>query len=409
MSPGDPVAAIVGMGDAYATRDDRKDPMQLAVESTVKALDDAGIAKDRVDAVFTGRSPWADKRSQWSNVFISHMQMPVTLNSEITLHGAGLTSTIAVASQMIAAGRAEYVLCLQSDATELFVDAVAMGAEADADPQFEIPYGPTIPSLYAQAARRYLHEFGLTETDLADVAIANQRWGAGHPRATKRKYGEIDRETVLTSPYIATPLRLWMCSRWGGGTGGALVVTSPERAREARDPVWVRGYGSASTHEYLTDRMNMRDYRFAGLGQAPNLTHTATVEAARQAYAMSGLTPSDVDMAQLSVNFAHMGPIILEDLGFAKKGHGIELYRDGRTGVDGDLPTDTNGGWLSFGQPGISCNMDSLVEAVRQLRGTALGLAPARRPRTVLVQGAGGMLAAAGVVVLSGNDSGRTS
>ncbi|MFC9735082.1 thiolase family protein [Streptomyces roseolus] len=400
MSPA-PVAAVIGMGDSYASLDDRKDPLQLAAEATHRALADAGIRKDQVDAVFTGRSPWADKRSQWSNIFISHMQMPVTLTSELTMHGAGLTSTIAVASQMIAAGAAEYVLCLQSDATQLFVDAVAMGAEADADPQFEVPYGPTIPALYAQAAHRYFHEYGLTEEDLADVAVANQRWGAHHPHAAKRKHGEIDRATVLASPYVATPLRRWMCSTWGGGTGGALVVTSPERAKDALDPVYVLGYGSATTHEYLGDRMNMRECRFPGLGAFPNLTHTATAEAARQAYTRSGLGPSDIDMTQISVNFAHMGPIVMEDLGFAKKGHGIDVYREGRTGIDGDLPTDTNGGWLSFGQPGISCNMDSLVEAVRQLRGRPLGLAPARRPRTALVQGAGGMLAAGSVMLLS--------
>lgn len=396
-----PVAAIVGMGDAYASVRDRKDPLQLAAEATWKALADAGIRKDQVDAVFTGRSPWADKRSQWSNIFISHMQMPVTINSELTMHGAGLNATVAIASQMIAAGRADYVLCLQSDATELFVDAVAMGAEADADPQFEVPYGPTIPSLYAQAACRYFHEFGLAEEDLADVAVANQRWGVHHPHAAKAQLGEIDRAKVLSSPYVATPLRRWMCSTWGGGTGGALVVTSVEKAKAARDPVYVMGYGSASTHEYLDDRMNMKSGRYPGLGTFPNLTHTATAEAARQAFAMSGLAPGDVDMAQLSVNFAHMGPILLEDLGFAKKGRGIELYREGRTAVDGDLPTDTNGGWLSFGQPGISCNMDSYVEAIRQLRGQALGLAPAKRPRTVLVQGSGGMLAAGSVTLLS--------
>lgn len=396
-----PVAAIVGMGDAYASVQDRKDPLQLAVEATHKALADAGIGKHQVDAVFTGRSPWADKRSQWSNIFISHMQMPVSLTTEVTMHGAGLNATVGMAAQMIAAGQAEYVLCLQSDATELFVDAVAMGAEADADPQYEVVYGPTIPSLYAQAACRYFHEYGITEEDLADVAIANQRWGMHHPHAAKARFGEIDRAKVLASPYVSTPLRRWMCSTWGGGTGGALVVTSPEKARAAKDPVYVMGYGSATTHEYLGDRMNMRHCRYPGLGPFPNLTHTATAEAARQAYAMSGLSPRDIDMTQISVNFAHMGPIVLEDLGFAAKGRGIDLYREGRTGVDGDLPTDTNGGWLSFGQPGISCNMDSYVEAVRQLRGQALGLAPAKRPRTVLVQGAGGMLAAGGVAILS--------
>ncbi|MGH3556090.1 MAG: thiolase family protein [Mycobacterium sp.] len=398
---GRPVAAIVGMGDAYASRDNRRDPLQLAVEAAVNALADAGIRKDQVDALFTGRSPWADKRSQWSSVFASHMQMPLTFTSELTLHGAGMTATVAVASQMIAAGQAEYVLCLQSDATELFIDAVAMGAEADSDPQFEVPYGPTIPALYAQAARRYFHEFGLTEEDLAEVVIANQRWAVHHPHAVKAKYGQIDKDRVLSSPYVATPLRRWMCSTWGGGTGGALVVTSPDNVRDGQEPIYLLGYGSATTHEYLTDRMNMRSYKFQGFGEVPNLTHTAALEAARQAYSMSGLTPSDIDMTQLSVNFAHMGPILFEDLGFAKKGTGIEIYREGRTGVDGDLPTDTNGGWLSFGQAGISCSMDTLVEAVRQLRGNPLGLAPARRPQIVLVQGAGGMLAAGSVMLLS--------
>lgn len=397
-----PVAAIVGMGDAYASRQDRKDPLQLAAEATRRALRDAGIRKEQVDAVYTGRSPWADKRSQWSNIFISHMQMPVKRTTEITMHGAGLTATLAVAAEMIAAGQAEYVLCLQSDATELFVDAVAMGAEADADPQFEVPYGPIIPALYGQAACRYLHEYDLTEADLADVAVSNQRWGVHHPHAAKARFGEVDRETVLASPYVASPLRRWMCSTWGGGTGGALVVTSPERARAMHaDPVYLLGYGSATTHEYLTDRMNMRACRFPELGPMPNLTHTATAAAANQAFDMSGLSRGDIDMAQISVNFAHMGPIVMEDLGFAKKGRGIDLYREGRTGVDGDLPTDTNGGWLSFGQPGISCNMDSLVEAVRQLRGQPLGAAPKRRPKTVLVQGAGGMLAAGCVMLLS--------
>lgn len=395
-----PVAAIVGMGDSYASTADRKDPMQLAVEATHKALADAGIRKDQIDAVFTGRSPWADKRSQWSNIFTSHMHMQVKLNSELTLHGAGLNATVAVASQMIAAGRADYVLCLQSDATELFVDAVAMGAEADADPQFELPYGPTIPSLYAQAACRYLHEFGITESDLADVVIANQRWAAQHPHAAKRRFGEVVREQVLASPYVSSPLRRWMCSTWGGGTGGALVVTSVEKAKAAKNPVYVMGYGSAATHEYLGDRMNMPNCKWPTLGTFPNITTTATAEAAREAFAMAGLSRTDVDMIQMSVNFAHMGPIILEDLGFAKKGHGMDVYRAGRTGFDGDLPTDTNGGWLSFGQPGISCNMDSYVEAIHQLRGTALGARPAKRPRTVLVQGAGGMLAAGSVTIL---------
>ncbi len=257
------------------------------------------------------------------------------------------------------------------------------------------------------AAARYLHENGLTEADIAEVAVANQKWGVHHPHAAKARFGEIDVDKVLSSPYVSSPLRRWMCSTWGGGTGGALVVTSPDNVKAGQEAVYLTGYGTATTHEYMTDRMNMRTAPFPSMaGTYPGMIPTATVEAARQAFEMADVGRDDIDMVEISANFAHMGPIILEDLGFASRGKGVEIYRSGRSGVDGDLPVDTNGGWLSFGQPGISCNMDTMVEAVRQLRGIPLGLPPRKKPSTVLVQGAGGMLAAGTVLVFTTDKGG---
>ncbi|MBZ0325616.1 MAG: thiolase family protein [Alphaproteobacteria bacterium] len=395
------VAAIIGVGDAYANLENRKDPLQLATEATYKAIKDAGIKKQQIDALYTGRAPWADRRPQWSNIFASHIQLPVVLTTELTMHGAGVNIMLGVAVQTIATGRADYVLCVQSDATSLFIDTVAVGAATDADPQYEYPFGPIIPALYGQSARRYFHEFGLTENDLADIAVSHQKWGAHHPHAAKAKFGEVDREKVLASPYVATPLRRWMCSTWGGGTAGAFVVTSVENAKKAKNPLYIRGFGSATTHEYLTERMALRECKFPNMGVLPNITHTSAREASRQAYAMADMTPGDMDMAQISANFAHMALILMEDIGFAEKGKGMDLYREGRTAPGGDLPTDTNGGWLSFGQPGISCDMDSLIEAARQLRGEALGLQVPGNPKTAIVQGAGGMLACNGVTIFS--------
>ncbi|MDP3909531.1 MAG: thiolase family protein [Gemmatimonadales bacterium] len=393
------VAAIVGMGDAYADEDHRKDPLQLASEATYAALRDASICKSDIQALFTGRAPWADRRPQWNNIFASHLQLPVRLSSEITMHGAGVNAMLGYAAQAIATGLAEYVLCVQSDATPLFIDTVAVGAATDADPQFEYPYGPTIPALYAQIACRYMHEFGVTEEDFARVAVQHQAWGVHHPKAAKRRFGPITVETVLASPYVATPLRRWMCATWGpGGTAGAFIVTSAARAPSHRAAVYIRGFGSCTTHEYLTERMGLRQSSFR-LGALPNLTTSGLAQASSDAYRMAGLTPEDVDIVELSGNFSHTVMIALEDLGFCEKGKAVELVRSGRLAPGGDLPLDTNGGWLSFGQPGISCAVDPIVEAVRQLRGEALGL-QVKAPTVALTHGAGGMFACHSVTIL---------
>lgn len=400
------VAAIVGMGDAYASEQDIKDPLQLASEASWKAIREAGIGKSDIGALFTGRAPWADRRPQWNNIFASYLQLPVSLSTEVTVHGSGVNAMLGYGVRAIATGDAEYVLCVQSDATPLFIDTVAVGAATDACPQFEFPYGPLIPTLYAQIARRYMHEFGATERDFAEVAVQHQEWGRHHPHAAKRKYGKIDVETVLKSPYISTPLRRWMCATWGpGGTAGAFVVTTVENARKiARErgvqPIYIRGFGHLVTHEYLIERMGLRESRYP-LGDLPNITTSGLVHCAREAYQMAGMTPSDVGTVQLSGNFSHTVLIAMEDLGFAKKGKAMELVKAGRMAPGGDLPTNTNGGWMSFGQPGISCAVDPIVEAVRQLRGQALGLQIEPPPKVAMTHGAGGLYACHSATLLS--------
>lgn len=394
------VAAIVGMGDAYADKENRKDPLQLASEAAWAAIRDAGIDKKDIQVVLTGRPPWADLRPQWSNIIAAYLQLPVIFTSEVAMHGTGANAMLGLAAMLLKAGRADHILCLEADASPLFVDAVAIGAEVDADPQFERPHGPTIPSLYAQSACRYMHEFGVSEADFAEVAVQHQEWGRQHPKAAKRKYGSISVEQVLESPYVASPLRRWMCATWGpGGTAGAFVLTHAERARDAARPIYLRGFGSCAIHEYLTEKMALRDSPF-DLGPLPTLTHTAALEVGRQAYEMAGMGPQDMDLVQLSGNFSHTVLMQLEDLGFADKGKAMDLVRSGRMLPGGDLPVDTNGGFLSFGQPGMSCITDALVENVRQLRGDALG-PQVPDARTALFYAQGGMFACHSSTILS--------
>jgi len=397
-------AAIVGMGDAYASKDDIKDPLQLASEAAWAALADAGITKDDIPILYTCRSPWADLRPQWNNIFASYMGLQLQHSTEWTFHGAGANTMLGQAAIAVEAGLADYVLCLQADAIPLFVDAVAMGASLDTCPQFEYPYGATIPSVYAQLACRYMHEFGVTERDFAEVAILHQEWAVHHPYAAKRKFGLIDVDTVMTSPYVAWPLRRFMCATWGpGGTAGAFVVTSAKRAaamHKKSKPVYIKGFGSCSTHEYLSERINTRKSTVP-LGNLPGLTTTGVLEAGHQAWRMAGLTPDDIDVVGVAANFSHTFLLQMEDLGFAPKGKGMDLVRSGRMSPGGDLPVDTNGGWMAFGQPGISSAADTVVEVIRQLRGNPLGRKADRPPVTGLAYGAGGLMACNGVVILS--------
>ena len=114
------IPAIVGMGDAYATVRNRKDPLQLATEASWAAFKDAGIRKDDIDILLTGRSPWADRRPQWNNIFASHMQMPVRMTTEITFHGAGVNAMIGQAA--LAKGECDFLVDV---AAELPLQAVA--------------------------------------------------------------------------------------------------------------------------------------------------------------------------------------------------------------------------------------------------------------------------------------------
>ena len=246
-------AAVIGYGDYYVRHKDyehRKMPMQLAAEAAKKALDNAGVKKEQITSVFTGRSPSGDPRQQWNNIFASYMKITPTFSSQITVHGAGVNSLFHYATMAVVCGLADYVLCVQAD-SPLFVDSFAFVPTIDTDQQYEYPFGPIIPALYGMWATRYMHEYGVREEDLARVAVAHQAWAVHHPYATKGPVGPITVAKVLSSPYIAKPFHLWDCAQRGpGGTAGAFVVTSGRtRARPHRQ---------AAVHSWLWRALDPR-------------------------------------------------------------------------------------------------------------------------------------------------------
>ncbi|MFC9837901.1 thiolase family protein [Rhodococcus sp. NPDC127530] len=391
--------AIAGFGDIYGEEGRDNLPTHLAAEAIIAATKDAGLTKADVtdQALLTGRSPFGEGRpQQWNSKLSSYLHLPTRVSTEITSHAAGANAMLKHAASLILSGVTEYVICVHADTPGL----VRMLEEApmeDTHVDFEQPFGPTMPALYAMIARRYMYEFGATSEQLAQVAVHAQNWAVHHPYAAKASKGQITAEDVLSSREIASPYRLWDCALWGPkfGTAGSFVVTSGERARDlTENPLYILGVGEAQVSETFSEQLESR------ANMPATLTTTSCAAAAAQAYEMAGISPNDVDVVGAGVNFTAMAPILLEDLGFAAKGEGLRLFDEGRTDVGGDLPFNTNGGWLSFGQAGVSCGMDTMIEVARQMRGEALGL-QVPDCRLGIIQNQGGPLAYNTVTVLS--------
>lgn len=395
-------SAIVATGMHVVGNDQpRISSLELQLQACRKAMDAAGVTRHDIGAVFTGRAPMSYTAMEWNMRIINELKIVPKMSSEITIHGAGVLGTWQYAAMVVAAGIVDYALCTSGCMGSRWVDLVKVNAGVESDLQFEMPYGPTTPSLYALWATRYMHEFGVRPEDMAPIAVENRRWALEHPDASMRDKGPITVEDVVTSRMIASPIRLLDCSSWyrGGGVGSAVIITSAERARDTDRPIYISGFGQCTTHEWVTDRMGLSGIEPS---MKPNLITTGAKVAADDAYAMAHMRPEDVDMVETSAPFTFLNMMILEDLGFAAKGEGKDFVASGGISFDSGLPFNTNGGYLSFGQAANGMHM--ALEAVQQLRGEALGRQVADA-RTALAHFHGGPNAAHSVVLMS-NEAG---
>ena len=392
--------AIVGIGRAMAHKGDgeRKTPLQLGAVAAVQAMRNAGIARKDVGALFTGRTPQAYMVLQYNQALLNELKIGPTFNSEVTAHGGGALGTLQLAALALDAGVIDYALCVTNEASGIWMDQVGSNAAWEGDLQFEAPYGVSTPSLYAQFACRYMHEYGITAAMSARVAVENRRWALDHPYAAMRHKGPITVADVLASRMVATPLRMLDCAVWyPGGIATAMVLTRAEVARARHEkPTLMAGFGQCSTHEWVGERMG--GWGYAPLEAGPDLIRTGAQVAARQAYAMAGLKPQDIDVVQSSAPFSFANLMMLEELGFCAPGEGGAFVEGGGIDYDGGLPFNTMGGYLSFGQ--VAQGLYNLHETIDQLWGRAEGRQVANAD-IGLVHGHGGPLACHSVVIVS--------
>ena len=250
------------------------------------------------------------------------------------------------------------------------------GSARDAASSFSAPYGMTTVGSYALVAQRHMHEYGTKSEQLAEIAVTMRRHASRNPDAKMRQPITVD--DVLGSRVISSPLHLLDCCIISDG-GGALVVTSAERARDlAKRPVILRGCGEAVCHREIG---------------APDLLSIAARQSGQQAFRMAGVSRDDVDLCTIYDSFTITALVTLENLGFCKPGEGGAFVQDGNIGLGGALPVNPDGGGLSSNHPGMR-GIFLVIEAVRQLRGECPGR-QVEGAEIACVHGTGGTLGVA--------------
>jgi acetyl-CoA acetyltransferase len=354
-----------------------KSQLALHLEAITNALRDAGLRVADVDGIFTA--------GQHSPALLGEALGITPRYVDGT--SVGGCSFIIMVEHAVAAlyhGLCDVAVISHGESGRSGV-GVTRTRDTSLSGQFEIPYGfGPAPTYFGLITTRHMHEFGTTLEQWAQVAVSTRAWACLNPKAMYRK--PITVADVLGSRPVCYPFNLLnICLVTDAG--GAVVLTRADRARDcAKPPVYVRGAGEATEHVSLT--------------QMQTLTRSeATRLSGGKAFAMAGVTHRDFDHIMLYDAFTSGPPIMLESLGFAKPGEGVSFFAEGRSTPGGSLPINTNGGGLSYTHTGMY-GIFPIIEATRQLRGEC-GARQVPGVRLSLVNGMGGMLSAAGTLVLS--------
>jgi len=349
-----------------------------------RALADAGLGLAEVDGFAT-----AGFFPMYAVGVAEYLGLRPTYLDETNTGGSSFEVLVEHAAYAVEAGAAEVVLVtygstqLSQMGRRLGTGGGGRGAGMPGPAVHDALWGNTLVGNYAMAARRHMFEFGTTPEQLAAVAVTMRDHAVHNPQAQYRD--PITVEDVVGSRLVADPLHKLDCCVISDG-GAACVVTTAERAADLpKEPVHILGGAHASTHHLNLSAMG-------------ELTTTAAALSGPAAFARAGITPADVDVAQLYDSFTITVVLTVEDLGFCAKGEGGAFVEDGGLGLGGRLPTNTDGGGLSSCHPGMR-GMFLIVEAVRQLRGEC---GPTQVPgaRVAVAHGTGGVLSTGATLVL---------
>ena len=374
--------AIAGVALSDTGRVDDKTPFALHAQATRRALADAGLQKQDIDGLCS-----AGLGALQPIDVAEYMGLRPRWVDSTGVGGATWEVMAAHAVDAIAAGHADVVLLAYGSTARADLKRKLRMANLDwgsrGPNQYEVPFGHTLISKYAMAARRHMHEYGTTVEQLAQAAVSMRANAARNPEAFVRE--PIVIADVLAGPMIADPFtKLHCCIRSDGGA--AVLLVAADRVRDLRvKPVWVLGSGEFGSH--------------VSMNQWDDFTRSPAAHAGPLAFARAGVRPDEVDVCCLYDAFTYMLLLTLEDLGFCPKGEGGPFVASGALELGGSLPTNPDGGGLSACHPGMR-GLFLLVEAARQLRGEC---AQRQVPdaRIACVSGTGGWFCSNGTMVLA--------
>ena len=366
------MAYITGVGDTAFGRIEGSTPLGLMAQAAAAALADAELARADVDGLLCGYATTLP-HLMLSTVFAEHFGLRPAYAHALQLGGATGCAMVMLARELVAAGRCRQVLVvagenrLSGQTRDASIQALAQVGH----PDYELPFGATVPAYYALLASRYMHEYALSEADLAEFAVLMRRHAAAHPGAHLRQ--EITVADVLASKTIAAPLKLLDCCPISDGAV-ALVISAAPRAGAA---VRVAGGGQAHQHQHVSSIASVSD-----LGAR---------SAARSAMREAGIALADIDYLGIYDSFTITLLMLLEEIGLAARGGAAARLRDGDFAASGRLALNTHGGLLAYGHCGVAGGMAHVAEAQRQLARRA-GARQAGERRCALVHGDGGVL-----------------
>ena len=352
--------------------------MDLMAQGVLRALDDCGLAITDVDGIFCATS-----QNRLAGLALAvYLNLPEAYIDSTSTGGSSFMGHLVRAEAAIAAGVCEVAVVAYGSTQRSLGRKNTSRAEWN---PYESPFKPFLPpTAYALAAARHMYEFGTTREQLAEVAVSARQWAMMNPAAWEKN--PLTVEEVLSSRMVSYPLTIRDCCLVSDG-GGAIVLTTPARARELRHaPVYLLGSGHCTTHQTIS---NM-----------PDLVNTGARVSGEMAYAQAGLTSSDIDVVGLYDAFTINTILFLEDLGFCAKGDGGPFVENGRIAPGGSLAVNTTGGGLSYCHPGMY-GIFLLIEALRQLRGEC-GARQKKGAQVALAHGNGGVLSSQYTVILGG-------
>lgn len=372
---------IIGVGQSNFVRQYPGSIRELAFEAFKDTMKDANITTGDIDASVVCSAPEYDKQRSPAGIFAEYFG----LNPQPTFYVESLCSSgsmgLRLAYSLVKSGLHDVVAIIGfQKMSEISSSESQERMGRGADIQWESPFGTMMPAYYAMYARAHMDAYGTTLEDLARVRVKAATYGQMNEKAVYRKpvTAEMfsDPENRMSGP-VASPLRVGDCCANADGSS-CIIVANEEKARAfCSKPIWILGLGAATASVNLAGRD-----LFTGL--------TVGKQAADQAYQMAGITPKNIDVAEVHDCFTIAELMAYENLGFAKPGEGKELIRGKETYKEGTIPVNVDGGLLSKGHPIGATGGSQIRTIVLQLRDEA-GEIQVRRPEIGLVHNIGGV------------------